>query len=340
MNDLAPYEPERLSLCWRNTPLQPLHRFCQRRGLPPIWVKRDDLTHSVASGNKVRKLEYCLAEAQASGADVVLTFGGVQSNHCRSTALLCAQLGLACHLVLRSNDALSQADGNLLLDWLAGAEVDYVPARKLALEQADIEADLIERYAQRGLKVHVIPIGASDATGVWGYIDASRELARDCKEHGLESPAIVHATGSGGTQAGLIAGCSAYFDAADVFGINVCDDSAWFQNKIGEDLRRWEDKFKVLGFAPGPINILDGHVGEGYAKASDEVLVTIAELAREEGLILDPVYAGKAFHGLLEEIRVQRLEAHKSLVFVHTGGVFGLFPFRDRLSDLLRDTQR
>lgn len=314
-----------------------MHRFCLARGLPLIWLKRDDLTHSTASGNKIRKLEFCLAEAMQQQADVVLTYGGLQSNHCRATALLCAQLGLRCHLVLRSSSRPAEpADGNLLLDQLAGARISYVAARELACDAERIETDIVNEYHQQGLRTYCIPIGASDATGLWGYVAAAAELATDFDIHSINPAHIVTASGSGGTQSGLMAGAVAFGLSAKVWGINVCDDAHWFQQKIRDDLTQWDHKYSTgIDVNSLTVNMLDGHVGEGYAKASDEVLETIAAVARSEGIVFDPVYTGKAFHGLLKEIRAGRFDQPDDLVFMHTGGVFGLFPFKDRFSQLV-----
>ncbi|MFK7732877.1 MAG: 1-aminocyclopropane-1-carboxylate deaminase/D-cysteine desulfhydrase [Pseudomonadales bacterium] len=330
--------PPRLRLAQTPTPLMPMHRFCLARGLPLIWLKRDDLTHSAASGNKIRKLEFCLAEARQQEADVVLTYGGLQSNHCRATALLCAQLGIRCHLVLRSRTTPDEpADGNLLLDHLAGARISYVPARELASNSKAIENEIVAEYKQQGLKTYCIPIGASDATGLWGYVAAAAELATDFDIHSIDPSHIVTASGSGGTQSGLMVGAKAFGLSATVSGINVCDDQAWFEKKIRADLNQWEAKYQSgIDVAELDINMLDGHIGEGYAKASDEVLETIAAVAKSEGIVFDPVYTGKAFNGLLKEIAAGRFDQPEDLVFMHTGGVFGLFPFKERFSQLAK----
>lgn len=328
--------PARLSLAQTPTPLLPLDRFSAARDLPRIWLKRDDLTHSVAAGNKIRKLEFNLAEAQSQGADVVITYGGLQSNHCRSTAALCASLGMKTHLVLRSHGEPSvAADGNYLLDKILGAEVSYVSGAELSRNFEQIERDLVSHYSAQGLKAFCIPIGASDATGLWGYVAASAELSEDFKRHKIRPNYIVCASGSGGTQSGLIAGVEAYALGAEVYGVNVCDDEHWFTNKIRSDLQAWKSKFKpALDVDALPIRILDGHVGEGYAKASDEVLQLIVEVAQLEGVVFDPVYTAKGFLGMLKELEKGTLSSDEDIVFVHTGGLYGLFPFRQRLAAL------
>ena len=339
----------RIQLAHTPTPLVPLHRFCEQKGLPLIWLKRDDLTDSAAGGNKIRKLEFCLADATQQKADVLITYGGVQSNHCRATALLGAKLGFTVHLVLRG--APEAADANLLLDYMAGATISYIPSDEFQTKQAAVEQELIEHYASAGLKSYCIPIGASDEVGVWGYIAACAELAEDFKQHNIQPKHIVTATGSGGTQAGLSAGNALYGLGAKVWGINVCDDAAWFQQKVRQDIDGWLERYKDNISAANyqrvddvSINVIDGHVGKGYAKASDEVLQTIVDVTSSEGIVLDPVYSGKAFNGFIKELKAGRFAAESAagdssldnqVVFVHTGGIFGLYSFREQLQGLL-----
>ncbi len=333
--------PARVQLAQTPTPLVPLTRFCEQQGLPLIWLKRDDLTDSAAGGNKIRKLEFCLAEAQRQEADVLITYGGVQSNHCRATALLGAKLGFKVHLVLRGDE--EPADANLMLDYMAGAAISYVPAQEFPTKQADIERDLVKLYANQGLRSYCIPIGASDEVGVWGYIAACAELAKDFKTHNIRPKHIIAATGSGGTQAGLTAGSVAYNLDTTVWGINVCDNEAWFLAKVRQDLDGWLQRYEALipkdiqaRLDNDIINVIDGYVGEGYAKASDEVLNTILTLTRSEGVVLDPVYSGKAFNGFVKELRAGRFgEKDSQVVFVHTGGIFGLYDFKAQLRGLL-----
>src|SRR5690606_6932263 len=295
---------------------------------PRIWVKRDDLTGSVLSGNKVRKLEFALAQAQADGCDAIVTCGGLQSNHCRATALLCAQLGLHCSLVLRG-ESQPPHDGNLLLDYLAGADVHQFP---LAVYQKHLDSLLADTAAQlraQGKSPFVIPTGASDGIGVWGYIAASAELRDDFAHHGIAPEHIVCATGSGGTQAGLTAGVAVHGLTAKVWGVAVCDDEAYFKQKVRADLQDWKRRYRhSLDVDTLGVHVIDGYVGPGYAKADTDVFETIKYVARSEGLVLDPVYTGKAFHALLMELKRGRFAGCKDIVFVHTGGIFGVFPQR------------
>ena len=322
--------PPRLSLAVRPTPLQPLRRLSALYGGPRLWVKRDDLTGSVLSGNKVRKLEFSLAEAFAQGCDTIITCGGLQSNHCRVTALLCAQLGLECILVLRG-EPRPPFDGNLLLDHLAGAHVQVHPTNFYQKNLTHLLQRAAADVTASGRQPFVIPTGASDGIGIWGYIAACAELRDDFAQHGIEPRHIVCATGSGGTQGGLTAGVALYGIDAQVSGVAVCDDETYFQHKVRSDLRDWRARYGVeLAIEQMSVAVIDGYVGPGYAQAGPEVFATIAQVARTEGLVLDPVYTGKAFHALTQELQRGRFDNSEDVVFIHTGGVFGLFPQRDQ----------
>lgn len=323
--------PRRIALAHLPTPLQPLDRLSGELGGPRIWVKRDDLSEAGAGGNKVRKLEFVIAEALHQGADTLVTCGGLQSNHCRATALLGAKLGLSVELVLRGEPA-SVPDGNLFLDHLAGAVVHAYPARRY---QAELPA-LLDAHAAslraRGKRPFLIPTGASDGLGVWGYLTASEELASDFRAAGIRPRHLVVATGSGGTQAGLTAGLHLHAPQCAVHGVAVCDDAEWFRQKVRTDLLDWRTRSgSTLDLDALRISTLDGYVGPGYGVADAATLATIRRVARTEGLLLDPVYTGKAFNGLVQEIGAGRLCDSDDIVFVHTGGLFGLFPHREPL---------
>lgn len=322
--------PPRLRLARLPTPFEPLDRLSALIGGPRIWVKRDDLSDCAVSGNKIRKLEYTIAQALQEGADTLVTCGGLQSNHCRATALLGARLGLGVELVLRGEPS-GTPEGNLFLDCLAGATVHCYPARQYQQEHEALLAAHANRLREQGRRPFVIPTGASDAIGVWGYVAACAELAGDFAQAGIDPRAVVCATGSGGTQAGLTAGLRLHGLAAEAWGMAVCDDAAWFRNKVHADLASWQQRYGVaLDTASLAVNVLDDFIGAGYAQASPEVFQTIGLVARTQGLILDPVYTGKAFHGMLHEIRHGRFRGEKDIVFVHTGGLFGLFAQREQ----------
>jgi D-cysteine desulfhydrase len=328
--------PSKLSLAQLPTPLQPMDRYSELLGGPRIWLKRDDLTGSVTSGNKIRKLEYTLAHAKAQGCKAVITCGGLQSNHCRSTALLAAQLGMRCSLVLRGEKP-SSLSANLLLDTLAGANIHFFAESTYNKQLNTLLNNEKQRYlTEESISAHIIPTGASDGIGVWGYIECAEELTHDFKRLAIAPSHIIHATGSGGTQAGLTLGAHLYHLAAQVVAINVCDDETYFQNKVRSDMRDCNSRYQLnVDVEALPINVLDGYVGAGYAKASDEVLACIAEVARTEGIVFDPVYSGKAFYGLTQEIRKGRFSQSTDIVFIHTGGIFGLYAYEDSFKTLL-----
>ena len=304
-------EPDRLKLARLPTPLE---RFDRIRDGWTVLVKRDDLTGSALSGNKVRKLEYLLAEARARGARRVLTCGGVQSNHCRATAVAAARLGLGCLLFLRTHHPPGPDDavtGNLKLDRIVGADVRFITP-----EQYRDRLALMTHAA--GSDGYVIPEGGSNALGTWGYIRAADEMAAQ-----WETPpsSIVCATGSGGTLAGLAIGLRRRGLDVPLHGVAVCDDAAYFQAVVdrisAEATERWPDLPRVRA---GEVKIVEGYKGRGYGLSTAEEEADIESVARASGLILDPVYTGKAFRALLCE--PERFGPRP--LFVHTGGIFGL----------------
>ena len=324
----------------RPTPLVPLERLSARLGIE-LLCKRDDLTGAALSGNKVRKLEFLLAHALADGNDGVITTGGQQSNHARATAVAAAQLGLRCHLVLRTPDPLHpprgpEAGGNILLDRLVGATTLWITPAQYAERDAimDAEAKRLEREGQG--RFAVIPEGGSNALGAWGYVRCVEELAWQLDCLGGRRPAtLVCAVGSGGTLAGLHAGCRLLDLPHRVVGVCVCDDRAYFQTRVAqilEELAATADAEVAL--EPGQIEIWQDYVGRGYALSTDEELSLIGDVARSEGLITDPVYTGKALGGLITELQGGR-QLPQPVVFIHTGGIFGLFPAQQQLEPLL-----
>ena len=328
--------PEQIALAMRPTPLQPLTKLSKKLGGPLIWVKRDDLTGSVLTGNKVRKLEFLTAYAKQHGYDSLVTCGGIQSNHCRATALVGAQLDMKVQLVLRGEQ--TPLDGNQLLDYLAGASVSYYPQKGFSQHLISYLNCAANDLRSQGFNPYIIPTGGSNGVGVWGYFAATEELKSDLKRENIKPEAIITATGSGGTQAGLTLG-SAYFEMnCPVIGMAVCDSESWFKHKIKDDIQSFSEEFGHCLSDPIPhfdVITNDHYIGEGYALASDEVLNCIAWVAREEGIVFDPVYSGKAFYGLTEEIRQGTFKSCQNVVFIHTGGSYGLFPYRQDLNRLL-----
>jgi D-cysteine desulfhydrase len=319
--------PRKVALARTQTPLQHLPRTSAALGVE-VLVKRDDLTGAELSGNKVRKLEYLLADALDQGADLIITCGGEQSNHCRATALAAARVGLASHLILRTDDpaAPPATTGNILLDRLAGASIHWI-ARAAWRDRTAIMAAEAERLRAAGHRPYIIPEGGSNALGSWGYVGCAEELADDLAALSTRDTTILYACGSGGTGAGLILGAKLHRLGARVAGVNVCDDRAYFVRGIGaicaDFLARWPIGVTVT---EADIELVDGHVGRGYARSRPEELATLRDLCRRDGLVLDPVYTGKAFHGIVTELAADPRRFGERIVFIHTGGIFGLFP--------------
>ncbi len=320
--------PQRMQLANLPTPMTQITRY---PGLPDgvdVWIKRDELTGLEVSGNKIRKLEFSLAEAQVQGCDTIITCGGLQSNHCRATAILGARLGLKVHLILRGEPE-EFAQGNLLLDRLAGAEITYLPANRWREHEA-LARSLQKDYVAAKRHAFFIPTGASDEIGLWGYIAACAELQDDFKRLNLRPDYIVCATGSGGTQAGLLVGRELLDLPGKVVAFNVSDDADYFARKIHSDVSLWMQRYKIdFDVDALPTKTIEGYLGPGYGHAGPEVFATISELARTEGVFLDPVYTGKAFHGMVSELNQGasgQLPGARQVVFIHTGGLFGVFP--------------
>lgn len=320
---MLPY-PDRIPIAQTPTPVEPLARLAKRYGVE-LLVKRDDLTGAALSGNKVRKLEFLLAEAQAQRADTVLTCGGAQSNHCRATAIAARRLGLDSLLLLRIPDLDNPppTDGNILLDRLVGATIRWVSRAEYA-ERTKLFERLAGEIRARGHRPYVIPEGGSNALGAWGYVRCVEELSRELPPG---KATLVYATGSGGTGAGLLLGVKLLGLDWRVVGINVCDDRDYFVRVIGEIVEQAIRHYQLgLAFSRDEIEIVDGYVGAGYAQSQPAELRLIADVARTEAQFLDPVYTGKAFYGMTRELEKHRACFGDRVVFIHTGGIFGLFP--------------
>jgi len=297
-----------------------------------IWLKRDDQTGSELMGNKVRKLEYLMAEAVAEGATHVITCGGEQSNHARATAFAAAQLGMKSLLILRTDDPENPpaATGNILLDRLVGAELQWI-SRPAWRDRNRLLAEAAERVRRGGDRPYIVPEGGSNALGSWGYIRAMHELADDLA--GIAAPdhpvTVVYACGSGGTGAGLILGAKLLKLAERgirVAGVNVCDDRAYFTDVIGRICAEADARWNLgAHITEADIELVDGHVGRGYARSRPEELATIRDVCRSDGIVLDPVYTGKAFHGVVTELAANPARFGAAVAFLHTGGMFGLF---------------
>ena len=318
-------EPRKLQLARVPTPLQPLERTSAALGVE-VLIKRDDTTGAELSGNKVRKLEFLLAEAVDQGADLVITCGGEQSNHCRATAMAAARAGLASVLILRCDDPAHPpaVTGNILLDRLAGAELRWIP-RSDWPRRAELLAAEADRQRAAGRTPYVIPEGGSNAMGCWGYIGCARELVADLAPLPKKPTTVIYACGSAGTGAGLILGAKLHGLDARISGVNVCDDRDYFVAAITRICDDFAARWPGVRVTRDDIDIVDGHVGLGYARSRPEELASVIALSRREGIVLDPVYTGKAWHGMVTELARDPRRFGERIVFVHTGGVFGLF---------------
>lgn len=332
MDELELELPPRLSLANLPTRIQHLERLSRELRGPEIYVKRDDETGADLSGNKVRKLEFLLAEARARNCDVVITCGGVQSNHCRATAVAARRLGMDSVLFLRGGDP-GERDGNLLLSAMVGAELRFITPEAYA-GRSELMSEAAAKARADGRRAYVIPEGGSNALGSFGYVTLFSELEEPPAAREFDH--IVCAVGSGGTLAGLLIGARLLDVRTRIWGVNVSDSAAYFEARVRAIGEEFVGRF-LGGATPtrwlesGAVQILEGYKGPAYAVPYPEELELLRRVARTEGLLLDPVYTGKAFYGLVEEIRRGRFRRGENVLFLHTGGVFSLFAYRDVL---------
>jgi L-cysteate sulfo-lyase len=315
------------------TPLEPMQRLRAALGrqCPALYVKRDDCTGLATGGNKTRKLEYLMGDALARGAGAVVTFGALQSNHARQTAAAAAKLGLACDLILvemvaRESEAYRRS-GNVLLDRLLGARVHVVPPDRAGAALAEVT----DAHAREGRAVCVVPVGGSNSLGALGYVRAFGELEVQARAMSIAIDAIVHATSSGGTQAGLIAGAHLASSRARILGVNVYKPHAAELAEQVNALAR--ETLQLLGGdtegVAERVHVVDGWLGDGYGLPSDAMREAVELAARTEGLLLDPVYSGKAMAALVGGVRRGQFERDETLVFWHTGGTAALSAYAD-----------
>jgi D-cysteine desulfhydrase len=304
------------------TPIQPLIRFAAALGrpAPKLFIKRDDLLSFGLGGSKVRKIQTVAAEARSAGADTLITCGGVQSNHARVTAAAGAALGMEVVLVLNGSSQ-THATGNLLLSQLFGAEVRYVGSRA---DRGPAMNAIAEECRSRGRRPFIVPLGASTATGAAGMARGVGELAASA----LRPDVIVHATSSGGTQAGLIAGCSLFGLRSRIVGISADDTAVSIAETVSALLADLSPTLGASAAAFGPsdrVNIDDRFVGEGYGIPTGASTEALQLLARTEGILLDPVYTAKAMAGVIAKIVDGELTADQTVLFWHTGGAPAFF---------------
>ncbi|XP_019620388.1 PREDICTED: bifunctional D-cysteine desulfhydrase/1-aminocyclopropane-1-carboxylate deaminase, mitochondrial-like isoform X1 [Branchiostoma belcheri] len=362
---LVPYAPPAWAAKLRGVPkyrlqLGQLNTPIQRWRLPDlpegveVFIKRDDMTGSTLSGNKVRKLEFLMADAIDRGCGAIITCGGVQSNHCRATAVAARQLGLDIHLMLRSdvqdflpiangvpdwsakNPSEVGCEGNLLQDRLMGANV-YLVQRTEWYEEKLLPR--MQRLAQRiketsGKESYLIPVGGSNQVGLFGYITAFQELIEQGVLERFDD--LVLTVGSGGTTCGLCVANYLTGSKIRIHAVAICDDAAYFHRHINAALQE-------IGLtdvrSEDIVDIIEGYKGRGYALSTKKELEFVANVAHTSGIILDPVYTGKATMGMLNELRTNhsRFQGNR-ILFLHTGGIFGLYD--GRMNTVLKDGMR
>lgn len=328
-------EAPRLRLMSGPTPLEECPRLSAALGGPHLWVKRDDLTGLGLGGNKVRKLEYLLGDAVRQGADVVITTGAVQSNHARLTAAACCRLGLDVALVLTrpGQRDLPPAVGNLLLDRLYGAAITVLDDDSEAAVAGALE-EVAAGYVARGRRPYVIPVGGSNAVGTLGYVGCALEIARQSVDEGVFFDHLFITTGSGGTHAGLHFGAHRFLPGTTVHGVAIsraADRAAAIVDRLAAETAA------LLGCPESrpPALVHGGFVGEGYAIPTEAGWEAMVLAARHEGLILDPVYTGKALSGLIALIREGTFPSASKVLFVHTGGAAGFMAQAAAFEDYL-----
>ena len=324
----------RVPLAHLPTRLEHLPRLSAHLGGPGIWVKRDDCTGLATGGNKTRKLEFSMGEALEKGADTIITVGAVQSNHVRQTAAAAAKLGLKCEVLLEHRVAepteLYRNSGNVLLDRILGAHLrEYDKGTDFGVEMARIAGDI--RAA--GGKPYIVPGGASNPVGALGYVGCAEELLRQCAEQGLVFDHAVLASGSAGTHAGFAVGLRASGSDLPILGVGVNIPQAEQEAKVYELAQETAEYINRPGCVTREDIVADcNYIGPGYGEPTEGMNEAVLMLARLEGLLFDPVYSGKALAGMIDYVREGRFTKDQNIVFLHTGGVAGLFAYADILN--------
>ena len=311
------------------TPLEKLDNFSRALGGPEIWIKRDDCTVVATGGNKVRKLEWLIGEARALGATHIVTQGAVQSNHVRQTAAVARRFGMTCTALLEhrieTNDRDYLNSGNVLLDKLFGCLIEYRPGGVDMNAEAEKKG---EELRAQGVNAYVIPGGGSNRVGALGYVSCAQELMQQADEMDLKIDLIVTATGSAGTHAGLVVGLHGVNAQVPVLGIGVRLPKDRQEANVHRLAEATADYLGMTGGIPREAVVANcDYVGAGYGIPTEGMANAVQMLAREEGILLDPDYSGKAMAGMIDLIRRGEIGADKRVVFLHTGGAVGLFGY-------------
>ena len=320
----------RLHFAHLPTPLEPMQRISEALGGPNLWIKRDDCTGLSSGGNKTRKLEFLMADAVEQKADTIITQGAIQSNHARQTCAIAAKLGLESHILLEDRtgyeDEAYAYNGNVLLDQLHGASISVRPG------DSDMNAEMEQLAMQLrddGKNPYIIPGGGSNEIGALGYVNAAFELTHQANERSLHIDHLVHATGSAGTQAGLVLGMEAMNSGIPVYGVSVRAEKQKQEENVYGLVQRTA---AYMGYSPNLVErekvvANSDYVGPGYGLPTDAMVEAVKMLAQYEGILLDPVYSGKGFSGLIDLVRKGHFKKGENVVFLHTGGSVSLFAY-------------
>jgi L-cysteate sulfo-lyase len=323
----------RVRLAHLPTPLEALPRLSEHLDGPNLYIKRDDCTGLATGGNKTRKLEFLMAEALQEKADTIITQGAVQSNHARQTAAAAARLGMGCELLFENRvqdpDDAYLNSGNVLLDRLLGANMHHYPK---ATDMNQAMSDLADELRRKGKRPYIIPGGGSNPVGALGYVNCVLELLAQANDQGLVIDHLVHATGSTGTQAGLIVGLKAMHSGIPLLGIGVNAPKDLQEENVYKLAVETADYIGAGGCVQRDDVVANcDYVGEGYGITTDSMKEAVSLLARLEGILADPVYSGKGLAGLFDLIRTGCFRKGENVVFLHTGGSAGLFGYYGQL---------
>jgi len=314
---------ERIKLGHFPTPIEHLKNISKYLGGPNIFIKRDDCTGLATGGNKTRKLEFLIPDAIKNKAELVVTVGAVQSNHARQTAAACTLMGLKCLIILEQRvkdpPEVYMNSGNVFLDKLYGADIKICPKNENFLEYYE---KIVEDLKSKGTNVYFIPGGGSNSIGALGYVECLNEIIKENNKYNFSH--IVHATGSSGTQAGLLAGRKYFNCNIPVTGICIRYDKVTQINRVYTEAKRACEKLQCNILDKSEVIVYDEYIGPGYGEPSDSMIEATKLLAKKEAILLDPVYSGKGFAGLIGLIKNKKYKKNDNVLFIHTGGAVSL----------------
>ena len=341
LGDIIRSKYERVPLAHLPIPLEAAKTFSATLGGPPIYIKRDDQTGLAFGGNKARKLEFIFADVLAKKSDVIITWAGIQSNWARQTAAAARIYGIEPILVLARGEHSPDHGGNLLLDALMGADVRLVDADA---DRSEIAREIAAELTAQGKTPYVVPVGGSRAMdsmelplGAIAYANGFYELWQQAEERGWAIDHVVLATGSGGTQAGLMVGARALAPNVEVVGISISNEKNAAKKGVAEIANATASALGLdMTFTPEETVVLDDYIGEAYGVVDASVAQAIGMLARHEGVLLDPVYSGKAMAGMIDLVKKGYFEGSRGVVFLHTGGTPALFVYEEELLKYLK----